>query len=159
MVVAMYPGRFDPVTNGHLDIVDRASKIFDHLIIGVAAGDIETNLFSAEERAELFKKSTAEYNNISVEIFNGLTIDTARKLNVNVLIRGLRAVTDFTTEFDMALMNRDMEQEIESIFFITDLGNLFLSASRVRELASYGVNVDQYVPEIVAKELTKKFHS
>jgi pantetheine-phosphate adenylyltransferase len=159
MVVAMYPGRFDPVTNGHLDIVDRASKIFDHLIIGIAAGDIKTNLFSAEERAELFKKSTAQYGNISVEIFDGLTIDTARNLNVNVLIRGLRAVTDFTTEFDMALMNRDMEQEIESIFFITDLGNLFLSASRVRELASYGVNVDQYVPEIVSKELTKKFNS
>ena len=159
MAVAMYPGRFDPVTNGHLDIVDRASKIFDHLIIGIAAGDVKTNLFSAEERAELFKKATAQYKNLSVEIFDGLTIDTARDLNVNVLIRGLRAVTDFTTEFDMTLMNRDMEQNIESIFFITDLGNLFLSASRVRELASYGVNVDQYVPEIVAKELTKKFNS
>ena len=158
MAVAMYPGRFDPVTNGHLDIVDRASKIFDHLIIGIAAGDNDTNLFSAEERSEMFKKSTSQYKNISVEIFDGLTIDTARNLNVNVLIRGLRAVTDFTTEFDMALMNRDMEQDIESIFFITDLGNLFLSASRVRELASYGVNVDQYVPKIVAEELNKKFN-
>ena len=158
MVVAMYPGRFDPVTNGHLDIVDRASKIFDHLIIGIAAGEANTNLFSAEERSEMFKKSTSQYKNISVEIFDGLTIDTARNLNVNVLIRGLRAVTDFTTEFDMALMNRDMEQDIESIFFITDLGNLFLSASRVRELASYGVNVDQYVPKIVAEELNKKFN-
>lgn len=158
MVVAMYPGRFDPVTNGHLDIVERASKIFDHLIIGIAAGDSDTNLFSAEERSELFKKSTSQYQNISVEIFDGLTIETARNLNVNVLIRGLRAVTDFTTEFDMALMNRDMEQDIESIFFITDLGNLFLSASRVRELASYGVNVDQYVPKIVAEELNKKFN-
>jgi pantetheine-phosphate adenylyltransferase len=158
MAVAMYPGRFDPVTNGHLDIVDRASKIFDHLIIGIAAGEANTNLFSAEERSEMFKKSTSQYKNISVEIFDGLTIDTARNLNVNVLIRGLRAVTDFTTEFDMALMNRDMEQDIESIFFITDLGNLFLSASRVRELASYGVNVDQYVPKIVAEELNKKFN-
>mgnify|MGYP001234404346 FL=1 len=158
MAVAMYPGRFDPVTNGHLDIVDRASKIFDHLIIGIADGEANTNLFSAEERSEMFKKSTSQYKNISVEIFDGLTIDTARNLNVNVLIRGLRAVTDFTTEFDMALMNRDMEQDIESIFFITDLGNLFLSASRVRELASYGVNVDQYVPKIVAEELNKKFN-
>ena len=158
MAVAMYPGRFDPVTNGHLDIVDRASKIFDHLIIGIAAGEANTNLFSAEERSEMFKKSTSQYKNISVEIFDGLTIDTARNLNVNVLIRGLRAVTEFTTEFDMALMNRDMEQDIESIFFITDLGNLFLSASRVRELASYGVNVDQYVPKIVAEELNKKFN-
>ena len=158
MAVAMYPGRFDPVTNGHLDIVDRASKIFDHLIIGIAAGEANTNLFSAEERSEMFKKSTSQYKNISVEIFDGLTIDTARNLNVNVLIRGLRAVTDFTTEVDMALMNRDMEQDIESIFFITDLGNLFLSASRVRELASYGVNVDQYVPKIVAEELNKKFN-
>lgn len=158
MAVAMYPGRFDPVTNGHLDIVDRASKIFDHLIIGIAAGEANTNLFSAEERSAMFKKSTSQYKNISVEIFDGLTIDTARNLNVNVLIRGLRAVTDFTTEFDMALMNRDMEQDIESIFFITDLGNLFLSASRVRELASYGVNVDQYVPKIVAEELNKKFN-
>ena len=158
MTVAMYPGRFDPVTNGHIDIVERALKLFDHVIVAVAQGNDETNLFTAQERAEMFKASTAKYKNISVEIFDGLTIKMARDLDVNVLIRGLRAVTDFTTEFDMALMNRDMEKDIESIFFITAIGNLFLSASRVRELASYGVNVDQYVPDFVAKKLSKKFN-
>ena len=158
MTIAMYPGRFDPVTNGHIDIVDRSSKLFDHVIIAVAKGNEESNLFSAEERAVMFNESTAKYKNVSVQTFDGLTIDIARKSKVDVLIRGLRAVTDFTTEFDMALMNRDMERKIESIFFITSLENLFLSASRVRELASYGVSVDQYVPEAVAKMLNQKFN-
>ena len=158
MTVAMYPGRFDPVTNGHLDIVDRSSKLFDHVIIAVANGNEESNLFSGEERAIMFNESTAKYKNVSVQTFDGLTIDIARKYKVDVLIRGLRAVTDFTTEFDMALMNRDMERKIESIFFITSLENLFLSASRVRELASYGVSVDQYVPKAVAKMLNQKFN-
>jgi pantetheine-phosphate adenylyltransferase len=158
MSIAMYPGRFDPVTNGHLDIVDRSSKLFDHVIIAVANGNEESNLFSGEERAIMFNESTAKYKNVSVQTFDGLTIDIARKYKVDVLIRGLRAVTDFTTEFDMALMNRDMERKIESIFFITSLENLFLSASRVRELASYGVSVDQYVPKAVAKMLNQKFN-
>ena len=158
MSIAMYPGRFDPVTNGHLDIVDRSSKLFDHVIIAVANGNEESNLFSGVERAIMFNESTAKYKNVSVQTFDGLTIDIARKYKVDVLIRGLRAVTDFTTEFDMALMNRDMERKIESIFFITSLENLFLSASRVRELASYGVSVDQYVPKAVAKMLNQKFN-
>ena len=128
------------------------------MIIAVANGNEESNLFSGEERAIMFNESTAKYKNVSVQTFDGLTIDIARKYKVDVLIRGLRAVTDFTTEFDMALMNRDMERKIESIFFITSLENLFLSASRVRELASYGVSVDQYVPKAVAKMLNQKFN-
>ncbi|MFB0900562.1 MAG: pantetheine-phosphate adenylyltransferase [Dehalococcoidia bacterium] len=157
MTVAMYPGRFDPVTNGHLDIVGRASKIFDEVIVAVSAGSDSTNLFTPQERVEMFSNEVKSIKNIKVQIFDGLTIDVAKNLEVDVLIRGLRAVTDFTTEFDMALMNRDMAQQIESIFFITSLENLFLSASRVRELASFGGDVKKYVPLSVSKMLDKKF--
>lgn len=155
MTVAMYPGRFDPVTNGHVDIVERAARIYDEVVVAVA--DSQSTLFTTEERTALFRQAVDGLDNVRVISHSGLTVDVARECGAHVLVRGLRAVTDFTAEFDMALMNREMAPEIESAFLMTSIQHLFVSASRIRELAGFGRDVSSLVPPGVAEALTKKF--
>ncbi len=155
MTTAMYAGTFDPVTNGHLDIVRRANAIFDELIVAVA--DSRSALFSTEEHMHLFSRAIEDLDHVRVISYSGITIDVARAEGAQVLVRGLRALTDFTYEFDMALMNRNMASEIDSAFLMTDAEHLFVSASRMRELASFGRDVSEHVPAFVAEALRQKF--
>ena len=155
MVTAMYPGGFDPVTKGHLDIVERASKIFDQVVVSVAHS--RSGLFSTDERVALFEHAVKHLANVRVRSHSGLTVEAAQEEGATVLVRGLRAITDFTVEFDMALMNREMAPAIESVFLMTAVEHLFVSASRIRELASFGRDVSDLVPPGVADALRKKF--
>jgi pantetheine-phosphate adenylyltransferase len=155
MVTAMYPGGFDPVTNGHLDIVDRASKIFEHVVVSVAQS--RSGLFTTDERVQLFEQAVKHLPNVRIRSHAGLTVEAAREDGATVLVRGLRAVTDFNNEFDMALMNRQMATEVDSVFLMTSVEHLFISASRIRELASFGRDVSALVPPVVAEALRKKF--
>ena len=156
MTVALYAGRFDPVTNGHLDIVERAAKIFDNVVVGVAAS--RSTIFSLEERIELFEQAVAEIGltNVRTTAISGLTVDEAKSQGAQVLVRGLRA-GDFAYEFDMALMNRNMAPDIESVYLMTALEHLFVSAPRIRELASFGRDVSQFVPPNVGAVIRSKF--
>ena len=155
MTVALYAGTFDPVTNGHIDIVRRAVAIYDEVVVSVAHS--RSALFSTEERVALFTQAVQGLDHLRVVSHSGLTVEAAREQGANVLVRGLRALTDFTYEFDMALMNRKMAPEIESAFLMTSIEHLYVSASRVRELASFGRDVSDLVPPGVAEELEKKF--
>jgi len=155
--IAMYPGRFDPVTNGHLDIITRAAKLFDHLIVAPAASVSASFLFNTEERAALLVTAVRHLPNVDVQPYSGLTVDFARKHDATALVRGIRAVTDFYAEFDMALMNKKMAPEIESVYLMTNLEHLFISASRIREVATLGYEVSDLVPPNVAEALKGKF--
>ena len=154
MTAAMYPGRFDPITRGHVDIATRAATIFDRVIIAVA--ESRSALFSTEERAALASEAVAHLDNLQVVTFSGLTVEAAQAHGAKVLIRGLRAITDFTVEFDMALMNRKMAPDVESAYLMTEAEHMFVSASRVRELAGFGRDVSDLVPPNVAKAITEK---
>ena len=157
MVTAFFAGRFDPVTNGHLDIALRASELFDRLVVGVAA--TRSTLFSTDERVELFREAIKAKQNVSVEPFSGLTVHVARQHGATVLIRSMRGATDFNYEFDMALMNRKMAHEIESVYLISRLEYLFISGTRIREVASLGYDVSDLVPPHVAAALKRKLDS
>jgi len=156
MTVGLYAGRFDPVTNGHLDIVQRASRIFDQVVIGVAAS--RSTIFSIEERVALFEEAVESVGltNVRITTISGLTVDEAKSQGAQILVRGLRA-GDFTYEFDMALMNRNMAPDIESVYLMTALEHLFVSATRIRELASFGRDVSEFVPPHVNDAILKKF--
>lgn len=155
-VIAMYPGRFDPVTNGHLDIINRAAKLFDRLIVAPAASVSTSLLFSTDERAGLLREAVKDVPNVEVQPYSGLTVDFARKCGATAVVRGIRAVTDFYAEFDQALMNKKMAPEIESVYLMTNLEHLFISASRIREVAGLGYDVEGLVPPIVAAALRRK---
>jgi pantetheine-phosphate adenylyltransferase len=156
MTVALYAGRFDPVTNGHLDIVQRASKIFEQVVVGVAAS--RSTVFTLEERVDLFERAVqgAGLTNVRTTTISGLTVDEAKAQGAQVLVRGLRA-GDFGYEFDMALMNRNMAPDIESVYLMTALQHLFVSGTRIRELASFGRDVSEFVPAHVNDAILKKF--
>lgn len=154
MTIAMYPGRFDPVTIGHVDIVTRASKIFDRVIIAVA--ESRSALFSTAERQELFANAISDLDNVEVVSFSGLTVEEAQARGATVLVRGMRAITDFTNEFDQALMNRKMAPNVESVYLMTAAEHMFLSASRVRELAGFGRDVSDLVPAGVGEAIAAK---
>ena len=156
MPVAVYPGGFDPVTNGHLDIVARAATLFDEVIVAVYPRGAN-DLFSLEERVAMFAEATAGMPNVRVEGFSGLVVSYARSVGATVLVRGMRAVTDFEAELDMALMNKKMAPEVESVYLITSLEHLFISASRIREIASLGHSVTDLVPPNVARALAERF--
>ena len=156
MATAIYPGTFDPVTNGHLDILHRACHIFEKVTVGVAPNEMKHPLFSVEERIELIRMNL-ERDNIEVIEFDGLVVDFARKVGATALIRGLRAVSDFEFEFQMALTNRKLAPEIETLF-LTPAENLsFISSSLVREISSLGGNVTPFVPAVVNDALDGKF--
>jgi len=152
---AVFAGRFDPVTNGHLDIARRAAALFDSLVVGVL--DNSTTLFSTDERIDFFKKAVKDLPNVVVKPLQGLTVNFARREGAQVLVRSMRATTDFEAEFDMALMNKRMAPEIESVYFMASLENLFISGSRIREIAGLGYDVRELVPAPVAAALRRKF--
>ena len=158
MIKAIYPGSFDPVTYGHLDIIKRASKVVDELIIGVLVNQKKKPLFSMEERMELLRDTTKEYSNVTVKTFEGLTIDFAKENDAKLIIRGLRAVTDFESEMQIAQTNHSIDPEIDTMFFTTSLEYAFLSSTIAREVAFYGSDVSKLVPPVVAEEFRKKFH-
>ncbi|MFN3691773.1 MAG: pantetheine-phosphate adenylyltransferase [Fervidobacterium sp.] len=154
---AMYPGSFDPITYGHVDIARRASKLFDKLYIVVMENKRKNYTFTIEERIEMVKECFADVPNIIVESFSGLLVEYATKNNINVVIRGLRAVTDFEYELQMALANKEICNGIETLFLMTDKSFSFLSSSLVKEVASFGGKISQWVPENVEKKIKERF--
>ena len=154
--VAIYPGSFDPPTNGHLDIVQRASRLFDRVVIGVGRNLSKKTVFTADERVSLMKEACARLTNVEVLTFDSLQVEFARKVGATFIIRGIRALSDFEFEFEMANMNRLLAEELEMVFLMTAPEYLFVSASRVKELVAFGAPVDRLVPVNVAKALAKK---
>ncbi len=158
MKSAVYPGTFDPATHGHIDIIERALKIFDKLYVVVADNPQKAVTFSAKERVEMLKSILRKYNGrIEIEYFDGLLLDYVKKKKSNVIVRGLRAISDFEYEFSRALLSREMEKEIETIFLMTKDDYAFLSSSIVKEIAMFGGSVKGFVPEIVEKKLKENF--
>lgn len=151
--IAVYPGSFDPPTNGHVDIVERAARLFDRVVIGVGTNLSKKTLFSADDRIALMREACAKWKNVEVRGFDGLTVEFARTSEARFVIRGIRALSDFEFEFEMANMNRRLAPEIEMVFLMTSPEYLFLSASRVKELVAFGAPVDSFVPSNVAKKL------
>lgn len=156
MKIAVYPGSFDPTTNGHLDIINRASKICDKLIVGVLDNKSKVPMFTADERVAQLKEITKEFKNVEVKAFSGLLVDFARENNSNIVIRGLRGVTDFSYEFQMALTNRALDSELETLFISADTQYLFFSSSQVKEIAAFGGDIKNMVPEIINAQLREK---
>jgi pantetheine-phosphate adenylyltransferase len=153
--IGIYPGSFDPPTNGHVDIVQRAAKLFDEVIVGVGVNLAKKTMFTAEERVAMMREATADCRNVRVEPFDGLQVDFARKHQAQFVIRGIRALSDFEFEFEMANMNGLLAPEIEMVFLMTSPEYLFVSASRVKELHAFGADVSPLVPPAVLKRLKK----
>lgn len=147
MSSAVYPGSFDPCTNGHLDIIDRSAQLFDKVIVAVLTNSSKTPVFTVSERIELLKTATADYSNVEVCSFSGLLVDFLRKIDVKVVIKGIRAVSDFEYEFQMALTNKALYPELETLFMHSSQEYMFLSSSVVREVAKYGGSLTGLVPE------------
>lgn len=156
MHIAVYPGSFDPTTNGHLDIIKRAAKLCDKLIVAVLENPAKEPLFTVEERVTHLKEILKGCENVEVHSFSGLLVDFARSVGSNIVVRGLRGVTDFSYEFQMALTNRSLDSEIETLFISADTQYLFFSSSQVKEIAFFGGNIDNMVPQIIKEEINKK---
>ena len=154
---AIYPGSFDPITNGHLDLIQRGLKIFDEIIVAIAVNPIKTPLFTIEERVTLIRQVLNDHPRVKIDHFTGLLVDYVRQQNTNVILRGLRAVSDFDYEFQLALMNRRLAPEIETVFLMTSLKWVFLSSSILKEAVSLGGVVEDIVPPIVFQRLREKF--
>ena len=159
MSTAIYPGSFDPVTYGHLDIIERSSKLFSKLIIGVLNNSQKKSLFSIDERVFMLEDLVKDYGNVSVLPFTGLTIDFARSLDAHVIVRGLRAVSDFEYELQIAQTNRVEYNDIETLFLTTDLRYSYLSSTVVREFASYGGDISKFVPKEIIPLIEKKYQA
>jgi pantetheine-phosphate adenylyltransferase len=156
--VAVYPGSFDPFTNGHLDVLDRALAIFDSVHIGVLANPTKTEpLFSVDERVEMIRETLSGRPRAEVGAFTGLTVDYARERGAQALVRGLRAYSDFDAELQLALMNRKLAPDIHTIFLMSSFAHIYVSSSRIREIAGYGRDVGDFVPPPVAGRLKEKF--
>ena len=156
MHIAVYPGSFDPTTNGHLDIIKRAAKLCDKLIVAVLENPAKKPLFTVEERVTHLKEILKDYENVELQSFSGLLVDFAKSVGSNIVVRGLRGVTDFSYEFQMALTNRSLDNEIETLFISADTQYLFFSSSQVKEIALFGGNIDNMVPQIIKEEINKK---
>ncbi len=155
---AVYPGSFDPFTNGHLDVVDRALGIFDHLIVAVAANpDKRQPLFSVDERVRLIKEALEGRDRVEVTSYTGLTVEYARSKGASTLVKGLRAYSDFDAELQQALMNRKLAPDIHTVFLMSSFAHIYVSSSILKDIASYGGNVSDLVPASVARALKEKF--
>ena len=157
MIRAVYPGSFDPVTNGHMDIVQRAAAIFDELIVAISNNPGKKQFFSIEERCEFAKHLTKDIPNVCIDSFSSLLMDYVLMKEAKVVVRGLRAMTDFEMEFQMALINKHIKQEVETIFLVTNTEYSFISSSIIKEVASFGGDVSHLVSPIVNEGLKKKF--
>jgi|TARA_B100001245_G_scaffold187325_1_gene145432 pantetheine-phosphate adenylyltransferase len=156
MSIAIYPGTFDPVTNGHVDIVERASKTVDHLTVGVVEISSKRTMFTVDERISMFTEAVKHVPNVSVESYSGLTVNAAREIGADVIVRGLRITSDFEYESEMALMNRRMAEDIETICLFSALEYQILSSSRVKEVAALGADVSGLVPQNVWGPLSER---
>jgi pantetheine-phosphate adenylyltransferase len=154
---AIYPGSFDPVTNGHLDVIERAQKLFDEVVVAVAHNDEKQPLFSLDERLHLLRETAGKIKQVRIARFQGLLVDFARKQKAQAVIRGLRAVSDFEFEFQMALMNRKLNAGVETIFLMPKADYTYLSSRIVKEIARLGGDVSGFVPLCVARALARKF--
>lgn len=154
---AIYPGSFDPITLGHLDVIERSSKLVDHLIVGVLNNNTKTPLFSVDERVNMIKEATNYLGNVEVLSFKGLLVDFAKSLDVHVIIRGLRAITDFEFELQMAQTNSIINTSVDTIFLTTNLKYAYLSSSNVKEVAMYGGDITEFVPSFVVNKVYEKF--
>lgn len=159
MIRAIYPGSFDPVTFGHIDIIKRSAQIVDELIVGVLNNKAKTPLFSVEERVKMLNEVTKDLTNVKIVPFEGLLIDFAAQTDAKVIIRGLRAVTDFEYELQMSQTNHKLNPNVETLFLTTSLDYSYLSSSTVKEIASFGGDITQFAPELVVEEVTKKMKS
>ena len=157
MITAVYPGSFDPATYGHLDIIKRASVSFDRVIVGVLHNSAKSPLFSVEERVNILEKATKDMPNVTVKAFEGLSVNFARENHAQVIVRGLRAVTDFEFELQMAQTNRVLEPEVDTTFLITSLEYAYLSSTVVKEVAAFGGDIHKFVPDFVEKEIRAKY--
>ena len=158
MLKGIYPGSFDPVTYGHLDVIERSSKLVDELIVGVLNNKAKSPLFSAEERVRMLNEVTKDMPNVTVVPFEGLLVDFARKMDAGLVIRGLRAITDFEYELQMAQTNHKMEPDVETVFLTTSLDYSYLSSTTVKEVAAFGGDISQFVPGIIADLIEEKMN-
>jgi len=156
MSIAVYPGTFDPVTFGHLDIIQRASQLYDKLIIGVLHNSEKTPLFSVQERVNILTKATEDIANVEVRSFEGLSVDFARKSGAKVIVRGLRLITDFEYELQMAQTNRKLAPDVDTTFLYTSLQYSYLSSTTVKEVARFGGDIREFVPSFIVEEIMKK---
>lgn len=154
---ALTPGTFDPITNGHLDVITRAAQLMDHITVAVAASPKKNPLFTLDERVQLVREATAHLENVDVAPFTGLLVDFAHAQGVDVVVKGLRAITDFEYEFQMTALNYQLSEQLETVFIMSPPEYMYLSSSIVREIASLHGDIDKFVPPCVAKALRRKF--
>lgn len=157
MKIAVYPGSFDPVTYGHLDIIKRAAKVMDKVIVAVLHNPNKKPLFTIEERMDLLKQVTGDMDNIEIDYFSGLLVDYVQSNNIDIIVKGLRAVSDFEYEFQMALMNRKLNSHVETIFMMTSSKYSYLSSSLVKEVFRFNGCINELVPDIVIEAMKKKY--
>ncbi len=158
MANAIYPGSFDPITYGHIDIIRRASKAVDRLVIGVLNNTSKTPLFSSEERVEFIREAVKDIPNVAVEAFSGLSVDFAKAMDASIIVRGLRAVTDFEYELQLSQTNRKIAPEIDTVFYTTSLQYAYLSSSIVKEVALFDGDISEFVPEFLVSKIKDKIH-
>jgi len=154
--IGLFPASFDPITNGHLDLIERSRVLFDEVVLGLARNVSKSATFSNEERLSILEVVTKDMEGVSVEVFDGLVVHYAQKIGASAIIRGLRANQDFEYEFEMALMNNHLAPGVEIVFFMTSQEYLYVSSSRLKELVRFGASIDEFVPPVVAEALKKK---
>jgi len=157
--IALFPASFDPITNGHLDLIHRSRMIFDEVVLAVAKNVSKNATFGADERLEILESVTADMEDVSVQVFDGLVVHYAEQIGASAIIRGLRAMSDFEYEFEMALMNKHLAPKVEIVFFMTSQEYLYVSSSRLKELVRFGASIDEFVPPIVAAALKRKLRA
>lgn len=158
MRIGIYPGSFDPITYGHIDIIERATNLADKIIVAVLNNDDKKSLFSVGDRMDMIRDSVKQFDNVEVESFDGLLVDYAKQKNAKMIIRGLRAVTDFEYELQMAQTNRELYGNIDTVFLLTNLKYSYLSSSIVKQVATYGGDISKFVTPYVAEKLNKKYN-
>ncbi len=157
--IAIYPGTFDPVTYGHIDVIARAREIFDEVIVAIAVNNSKHPLFTVPERSDMIREATGKFSNVSVDSFNGLLVKYAKSRKATAIVRGLRAISDFEYEFQMALANRMLNEQVTTVFLMPHERYTYLNSSLVREIASHGGDVSKFVPSDVRKRLVSKYSS